>query len=208
MNVYTALSGVQKELKAPKDRYNSFGKYSYRSCEGILEAVKPILVKWEANLVLTDSVENVGDRNYVKATAIFRTDEGEIKSTAYAREDPVKKGMDGSQITGTASSYARKYALNGLFLIDDTKDADADENKTECEARQKAAKSNLISAKQVTVLQNMAKRHAMPETEIYERFNKKSLAEMTLNDWTEWSKIGQNVLNEWDTKHGKQSTSS
>jgi hypothetical protein len=136
MNIYEKLSAIQSELKAPKGQYNSFGKYKYRSCEDILEALKPILAKYKCSLVLTDSVETVGaagaERFYVRATATLFNREEEsgtrfISNDAYAREDDTKKGMDGSQITGTASSYARKYALNGLFLIDDTKDADTDE---------------------------------------------------------------------------------
>jgi hypothetical protein len=137
MNIYEKLMKVQQELKAPKGQYNSFGKYKYRSCEDILEAVKPLLEKNKLTLTLTDTIVPASEnRFYVKATArlidIEMADvEGNeiriIENTAFAREDAEKKGMDGSQITGTASSYARKYALNGLFLIDDTKDADTDE---------------------------------------------------------------------------------
>lgn len=118
---------VQATLKAPKDKYNSFGKYSYRSAEGILEAVKPLLYGQGILLCITDDVVAIGDRIYVKATASITDGETVYAVTAFAREEDVKKGCDGSQITGTASSYARKYALNGLFLIDDTKDADTDE---------------------------------------------------------------------------------
>lgn len=124
-----ALHLIQQELKAPKDLHNSFGGYKYRSCESILEAVKPLLAKHEATLTITDDVVAVGERVFVKATATLTyTDESGPLTTqvsAFAREPEVKKGMDPSQITGAASSYARKYALNGLFLIDDTKDADA-----------------------------------------------------------------------------------
>ena len=129
MSIYTKLLAVQSELKAPKGQYNSFGKYKYRSCEDILEAVKPLLKQHGATLIIGDTVELIGERFYVKATARFidTTDGSEIVNTAYAREESEKKGMDGSQITGTASSYARKYCLNGLFDIDDTKDADTDE---------------------------------------------------------------------------------
>ena len=123
------LLALQTELKAPKGQYNSFGKYNFRSCEDILEAVKPLLMKYGIGLKLTDEVMPIGSRFYVKATArawdVMLQVEEVVESTAYAREDETKKGMDGSQITGTASSYARKYALNGLFLIDDTKDSDA-----------------------------------------------------------------------------------
>ena len=121
------LTTIQRELKAPKSKYNSFGKYAYRSCEDILEAVKPLLEKYDASMVVRDDIVEVGGRIYVKATATIQTADGATSVTAFAREADEKKGMDASQITGTASSYARKYALNGLFLIDDTKDADTDE---------------------------------------------------------------------------------
>lgn len=136
-NVYQKLMTVQSKLKAPKGQYNSFGKYRYRSCEDILTAVKPILAEVGAAIVIEDSLESVGNRIYIKATARFIEVENgtSIINAAFAREDESKKGMDGSQITGTASSYARKYALNGLLLIDDTKDADTDENRYERENR-------------------------------------------------------------------------
>lgn len=131
MNIYEKLAAVQQELKAPKDKKNTFGGYSYRSAEGILEAVKPVLKKYGLTLIISDEIQQVGDRTYVKATAwAIDPDEKEnlkVSVTAYAREADTKKGMDESQITGTASSYARKYALNGLLLIDDQKDADTDE---------------------------------------------------------------------------------
>ena len=122
-----ALMRIQQRLKAPKNQRNSFGNYNYRSCEDILEAVKPLLEQEDATLILSDELVQVGDRYYVKATAQFVHGENTIETTAFAREAETKKGMDDSQITGTASSYSRKYALNGLFLIDDTKDADTDE---------------------------------------------------------------------------------
>lgn len=119
------LISVQSKLKAPKNQKNSFGGYNYRSCEDILEAVKPLLVKEGLLLTLSDTMVEVGGRIYVKAIATVACGEEEISTTAFAREEAEKKGMDASQITGAASSYARKYALNGLFCIDDTKDADA-----------------------------------------------------------------------------------
>ena len=132
------LRNIQAELKAPKGQYNSFGKYHYRSAEDILEAVKPLLAKYGVLMTITDDVIAVADRIYVKATATITDKDGKTQSvTAYARESAEKKGMDDSQITGTASSYARKYALNGLLLIDDTKDADTDERKIETDARAK-----------------------------------------------------------------------
>ena len=143
------LIKIQSELKAPKGQYNSFGKYKYRSAEDILEAVKPLLAVNKCYLTLTDEVVMVGERYYVKATAILTNGEEDVKVSAYAREDLDKKGMDGSQITGTASSYARKYALNGLFCIDDTKDADTNEYK---EQQKKENKPKMASEAQITQL--------------------------------------------------------
>ena len=131
----SVLTDIQNELKAPKGRYNSFGKYKYRSCEDILEAIKPILKKHDATLTIRDEIIEVGGRVYVKATAVFSGGDVLCEVSAFAREAEEKKGMDASQITGTASSYARKYALNGLFLIDDTKDADTDEYVSETEGK-------------------------------------------------------------------------
>lgn len=128
---------IIERLKAPKDLFNTFGKYKYRSCESILEAVKPILAEMGCLLNLSDSVVCVGNANYVRATATFISSSGEkMFSDGYAREDFDKKGMDAPQMTGTASSYARKYALNGLFCIDDTKDADTDEFRNEVKKRE------------------------------------------------------------------------
>lgn len=131
LNIYGKLAAIQKELKAPKSQYNSFAKYNYRSCEDILEAVKPLCIKNNATLILNDTVREISGRFYVVATATLADQEsdGVVEADAYAREPLDKKGMDDSQITGMASSYARKYALNGLFCIDDTKDADTDEVK-------------------------------------------------------------------------------
>lgn len=134
--MHDKLMKIQSELKAPKGQFNNFGKYKYRSCEDILEAVKPLLKQEGLVLTLSDEMVCVGNRNYVKATVNLWENFDSVKSepelakkcitvTAYAREEENKKGMDGSQITGAASSYARKYALNGLFLIDDAKDSDA-----------------------------------------------------------------------------------
>lgn len=127
LNVYQKLNKVQTELKAPKGQFNKFGNYKYRSCEDILEGLKPLLKEVGAIVLLSDSVEFVEGRYYVKARAQFvDTDTAEkIEVSAMAREDDSKKGMDSSQLTGSTSSYARKYALNGLFCIDDTKDSDA-----------------------------------------------------------------------------------
>lgn len=157
MKIVEQLRNVQFELKAPKGQRNTFGKYNYRSCEDILEAVKPLLDKEKITLCLDDSIEIIGNRFYVKATATLQNEDGEsIQNHAFAREAETKKGMDDSQITGTASSYARKYALNGLFLIDDTKDADTDEyhNQTGKSEKPQAAPPapKLITSKQVEEL--------------------------------------------------------
>ena len=127
MNIYEKLMQIQVDLKAPKNQFNNFGKYKYRNLEDILEALKPLLSKYTAVINITDEIVLIGERYYVKATAtIINAEQGvqEISSTAYAREDESKKGMDLSQLSGSTSSYARKYALNGLFAIDDTKDSD------------------------------------------------------------------------------------
>ena len=139
MNKWEKLLTVQQTLKAPKSNFNSFGKYHYRSCEDILEGLKPCLKEVKACVTIDDEIVQVGDHYYVKAQAMFIDCEtGElISNTAYAREPESKTGMDLAQLTGATSSYARKYALNGLFMIDDTKDADTDENKIESDARGK-----------------------------------------------------------------------
>lgn len=175
MNIYEKLLAIQQELKAPKGQYNSFGKYKYRSCEDILEAVKPICVKYNALLTVSDDLVYMGDRYYIKATAtLANTEDSSIKiynneydeitkqpireiivNTAYAREEETKKGMDGSQITGTASSYARKYALNGLFCIDDTKDADTDEFK-----KQEEKPEPKIDQKSIDLINDLATQYA------------------------------------------------
>ena len=127
MNVYEKLLQVQTKLNAPKNRKNTFGGYKYRSCEDILEAVKPLLAREGLVLNISDEVLEIGGRVYVKAKATITDGQNFQTSTAYAREAETKKGMDPAQVTGTSSSYARKYALNGLFCIDDTKDPDTDE---------------------------------------------------------------------------------
>ena len=133
MNIYEKLNRIQVELKAPKNSYNNFGKYKYRNLESILEALKPLLDKYKCVLTVSDDIELIGERFYIKSTATivdieFKKTEGDfsnrITTVAYAREEDSKKGMDASQLTGASSSYARKYALNGLFAIDDTKDSD------------------------------------------------------------------------------------
>lgn len=148
-----ALIKIQSELKAPKSQYNSFGKYSYRNAEDILEAVKPLLSKYNATMYITDEVVEVGSRIYVKATVTLSDGKETITASAYAREPETRKGMDDSQITGATSSYARKYALNGLFAIDDTKDNDTNELREEREERvayeEKQAKKSKFTDEQM-----------------------------------------------------------
>lgn len=139
------LQIIQQKLNAPKDKYNSFGKYSYRSCEGILEALKPILKETACTLIISDEIVEIAGRVYVKAVAsLTNSDDERVQVTAFAREAENKSGMDTAQITGAASSYARKYALNGLFLIDDNKDPDTEEY-----AQAAAKQKQTVPAKQV-----------------------------------------------------------
>lgn len=135
MNIHEKLADVQSEMKAPKNLYNSFGKYSYRNAEGICEAFKPFGKKHGLSLVLSDDVVEIGGRVYVKAVATLHDTESPdaVSASAFAREAETKKGMDDAQVTGATSSYARKYALNGLFLLDDTKDPDTDEYRQQME---------------------------------------------------------------------------
>lgn len=149
MDIHTILSVIQSELNAPKSQFNSFGNYKYRSCEDILQAVKPLLAsKGSLTLTISDDIIEVGGRIYVKATATLSNGKEEIKTTALAREPENKKGMDSSQITGAASSYARKYALNGLFAIDDNKDADTKDNRNEGKPQPKKAAKKKVNAEQ------------------------------------------------------------
>jgi hypothetical protein len=172
------LSEIQKNLKAPKGQTNSFGGYRYRSCEDILEAVKPLL--GDSSITLTDDVVEVGKRVYVKATATLNWDNGSVAVSAYAREAESKKGMDAAQITGSASSYARKYALNGLFAIDDTKDSDTTNrcddsenqeiNKAKQEARDLYTKLEKIDKGAADAIMNEAK-NGRPLSECIAMFN-------------------------------------
>lgn len=136
------LITIQSTLKAPKSQFNAFGNYKYRKVEDILEAVKPIMSNLGCTLVMTDDIEMVGSRIYVKATATIKNEKGEYEtSTGWAREEETKKGMDGSQITGASSSYARKYALNGLFAIDDNADSDTTNDGQHQAAQQQSARA-------------------------------------------------------------------
>jgi phage antirepressor YoqD-like protein len=147
MNIKEKLSKVQQELKCNKGQYNKFGNYNYRSLEDIQESVKPLLGAYNLALVLADDIVSIGDRYYIKATATLYDCESEetIVTTALARESLDRKGMDDSQITGTASSYARKYCLNGLFAIDDTKDADTNEYQSQSKTSPKTTKTKALT---------------------------------------------------------------
>ena len=156
-NVYMKLVEVQSKLKAPKSQFNKFGNYAYRNCEDILEALKPLLNEVKAIINISDDAVLVGERYYIKATVKFIDAEtGEvIEASAMAREEENKKGMDSSQLTGSTSSYARKYALNGLFAIDDTKDSDT--TNTHNKEQNKASNNEIISEAQVKRLFVLAK---------------------------------------------------
>lgn len=154
------LATIQSRLKAPKNQYNSFGKYKYRSCEDILEALKPLANEQGCTITIEDSPIMVGEWHYIQATATLSDGYNSKSVKAYARESETKSGMDASQITGTASSYARKYALNGLFAIDDTKDADTMDNRPKVEPNPEAkelakVKAQLKQAKTADEIKNV-----------------------------------------------------
>lgn len=174
------LMNIQQELKAPKGQYNDFGKYAYRSCEDILEAVKPLLKKEKVVLTISDELQYIGNRYYIKATTTLIDTESEttISNSAYAREEETKKGMDGSQITGASSSYARKYALNGLFGIDDNKDNDTTNIQNKEEKEDKKA-----SPKQMELIQKYYQGENL--TKLLEVNNLEKLEDMSINKASE-----------------------
>lgn len=198
------LTKIQTQIKAPKNLYNSFGKYNYRNAESIYESVKPFLREHNVSLTLSDDAIAVGDRVYIKATAVLIDNEtGESWSvSALARESLDKKGMDDSQITGTASSYARKYALNGMFLLDDTKDADTDEyhkqtqqdNKPTHKQEEKTPDDigNMIISKiKVDIIKKKCADEGVPEEKVLTLYHLKSFEEMT-------EKKFSNAINNFD----------
>lgn len=160
MNIYGKLTALQNKLKAPKGQYNSFGKYAYRNAEDILESVKPLLAEFGLAMFISDSIEVYDTRTYVKATVtlvnIDKPDEIIINS-AFAREEEEKKGMDGSQITGASSSYARKYAMNAMFAIDDTKDSDTTNTHGKDDTKSGTVKKELTRTEMIDVFNSMAK---------------------------------------------------
>lgn len=163
------LVEIQNKLKAPKNQRNNFGKYNYRSCEDILEAVKPLAHENGCVVLLSDEVKTIGERVYVVSTAILKSENVEISSTAYAREPLSQKGMNEAQITGSASSYARKYALNGLFAIDDTKDADTQEPPKQKLTDEKFKKALEFDKKQI---QAVIDKFDLDDTQLKELTNK------------------------------------
>lgn len=207
MAINEKLMKIQTAIKAPKNLYNKFGKFYYRNAEGICEAVKPYLEKENCSLRLTDQVVEVGGRVYVKAQAILQDNEtNECTYTeAFARESEEKKGMDESQITGTASSYARKYALNGLFLLDDTKDADTDEyaNQTgkkspaeqDEEATEQMAKEKIVDV-MVKALEARCKKEGVALDIIYSLYHVQALSELTNRQY-------RNINDNWEKILGK-----
>lgn len=197
------IRNIQEELKAPKSQYNRFGGYAYRSVEDILTAVKPLLVKEKAELTLTDELVLIGDRYYVKATATYEDKDGKKVVTGYAREAENKKGMDASQITGTASSYARKYALNGLFLIDDTKDADSEEyhRRTSPDAKKQTAQQQVTKEQQV--ISAKKRQYDMIAQKIADHSGESlsTVKELILNDVKEAGddKKAKTAISKWNT---------
>lgn len=181
MGINEKLMRIQTQIKAPKNLYNSFGKYNYRNAEGICEAVKPFLEKENVSLILVDDMVAIGNRYYLKATARLLDNENNesIEVSAFAREPEQKKGMDESQITGTASSYARKYALNGLFLLDDTKDADTDEYHNQTAYQQANENKTTVTSEQVGKLKLEMIRTGATEQYICEYYKLNKLIDMT-----------------------------
>lgn len=198
MTIYEKLKVIQTKLKAPKSQYNNFGKYNYRSLEDITEAVKPLLDETGATLTISDEIIQIGDRYYVKATAtLYDIGSNEnISVTAFARESETKKGMDDSQITGATSSYARKYALNGLFAIDDTKDTDTEEyqstaKKEDTKKQESAKPSQKITKAQVEDIKELANLKNI-KIEVLEQKTGKKIEEYTPHEYAQTMKWLQN----------------
>lgn len=169
--LHKVLLDIQENLKAPKNQYNDFGKYKYRSTEDIVNGLKSFLKTHSCTIILSDEIVLVGDRVYVKATATLCNGENEISVTAYAREPQTQKGMNEAQITGSASTYARKYALNGLFAIDDTKDADTMDNSS-------SGANGLISENKHTELRKLLQDKKLDYMTVCANWNLKSLSEL------------------------------
>lgn len=204
MGVKQKLLLIQNELKAPKSQFNSFGKYSYRNCEDIMEALKPLCKKHNAVVTITDDINQVGERYYIKATVTIRDcdiDES-LTVTAFAREEESKKGMDGSQVTGASSSYARKYALNGLFAIDDTKDADSgiDQSEPKQEPKKEPIKQKTRTE---LILQLIKDSDITPKdiaTKLKTEFNKSKVDELTQEQFDLFYNETKEAVNDFESK--------
>ena len=190
MNIFEKLNKIQTELKAPKKQYSKFGKYNYRSCEDILEGLKPLLQSTNTCIVVNDELTIIGDRYYIKATVkLYDTEKvGDfIEATGYAREEENKKGMDGSQVTGASSSYARKYALNGLFAIDDNKDSDATNKGKEFNEEDKPKQE--LSNAQIKRLYTISRSKGITEEQVKEvikkTYNKDSTKDLNKKEYDE-----------------------
>lgn len=183
---------VQQNLKAPKGQYNSFGDYHYRSCEDIQEALKPLLAEVKAVLLLTDEIQQIGDRFYIKAAAVFQDTESDQKivNIAYARETESRPKMDAAQLTGSCSSYARKYALNGLFCIDDAKDPDTLNNGADPSGN-KGSRTDpvLVSQNHINTIRNEIERTGAKEAAVCYQYKIKRLEEMTVQQFQDAMKI-------------------
>ncbi len=185
--IYKKLTAIQTTLNAPKNQTNTFGKYKYRSCEDILEALKPLMKEQEVSLIISDEIDFIGDRFYVCAIATLIDNEtgDEVKSRAFARESDSKKGMDSAQVTGATSSYARKYALNGLFAIDDNKDPDTqkppkdEDKKKQNIIPQNNPKNDLITEAQLKKLNTLLSKNGINREAIKEHYNVDSLKNLT-----------------------------
>lgn len=193
MSFHKKISEVQATLNAPKNQKNTFGKYNYRSCEDIVQAVKPLLAARDLYLVMSDEIVCVSDRVYVKSTAIITDGESSITSTGMAREAAQKKGMDDSQITGSTSSYARKYALNGLLAIDDNKDADANEYQQQDQAQRSG-----LDNKQLTMMQRLIESKGYTVEQACGAFQIQSLAAITADQFNNV----MTTINGWNSNNG------
>lgn len=205
MTIYEKLSAIQVKLNAPKNQYNEYGKYSYRSCEDIFEGLKPILEATKTTVTVNDEIVLIGERYYVKATATLHDCESDksVSNTAYAREELTKKGMDASQITGSTSSYARKYALNGLFCIDDVKDADTRDNRqkeaeeqAKAESEAKDIENSVIDDLKAKALKARCVAEQVPEATLLKLYKVDAIEKLTMRQFANihanWNKIKGN----------------
>ena len=202
MSIYEKLSAIQTKLNAPKKQYNSYGRYNYRSCEDILEGLKPHLEETKTAVTVNDEVVLIGERYYIKATATLHDCESDksVSNTAYAREELTKKGMDASQITGSTSSYARKYALNGLFCIDDVRDADTRDNRQKEAVEQakeeqetKDIENSVIDDLKARALKARCVNEQVPEQTLLKLYKVDAIEKLTMRQFANihanWNKI-------------------